>query len=169
MNLTTDQTVPADADADGQGEAITALGAVRVRWRGRVVTGVELAPRESATSPMAMPDWIADELERYCRDPSFCFTLTRQPAGTSFQRRVWQLIAAIPAGRTRTYAGIAAELGSGPRAVGGACRANPYPLLVPCHRVVAVNGLGGFAGDTDGQLLAFKRRLLTHEGALACA
>ena len=55
MNLTTDQTVPADADADGQGEAITALGAVRVRWRGRVVTGVELAPRASATSPMADP------------------------------------------------------------------------------------------------------------------
>jgi methylated-DNA-[protein]-cysteine S-methyltransferase len=169
MKLTSDQIVPADADADGQGEAVTPLGTVRVRWHGRVVTGVELAPRMSAASPTETPDWISEQLDRYCRDPTFCFTLTTQPAGTPFQRRVWQLIAAIPAGRTRTYADIAAELGSGPRAVGGACRANPYPLLVPCHRVVAVNGLGGFAGDTDGRLLAFKRRLLAHEGALSAA
>jgi len=167
IDLATDPIVP--ADADGQGEAITPLGAVRVCWCGRVVTGVALVPRVSTDSPMAIPDWIAGQLERYCRDPSFCFTLARQPAGTPFQRRVWQLIAAIPAGRTRTYADIAAELGSGPRAVGGACRANPYPLLVPCHRVVAVKGLGGFAGDADGQLLAFKRRLLVHEGALSAA
>ena len=165
----TGQIGTADADAGGQAEAITPLGTVRVRWCGRVVTGVELAPQASAASLTAVPRWIAGQLDRYCRDPTFRFTLAMQPAGTPFQRRVWRLIAAIPAGQTRTYADIAAELSSGPRAVGGACRANPYPLLVPCHRVVAANGLGGFAGDTDGQLLAFKRRLLAHEGALSAA
>jgi methylated-DNA-[protein]-cysteine S-methyltransferase len=107
------------------------------------------------------------EILAYCRQPNFRFSVATEPVGTAFQRRVWQAIAAIPAGCTRTYSEIAAELGSSPRAVGGACRANPYPLLVPCHRVVAVNGLGGFAGDTKGRLLAFKRRLLTHEAVLS--
>jgi methylated-DNA-[protein]-cysteine S-methyltransferase len=107
------------------------------------------------------------EILAYCRQPNFRFSVATEPVGTAFQRRVWQVIAAIPAGCTRTYSEIAAELGSSPRAVGGACRANPYPLLVPCHRVVAVNGLGGFAGDTKGRLLAFKRRLLTHEAVLS--
>ena len=51
-----------------------------------------------------------------------------------------------------------------PRAVGQACRANPCPIVVPCHRVVAVKGLGGFAGDRDGRKLAIKRWLLRHEG-----
>lgn len=161
----------AEPDVEMQGQTDTPLGTVRVRWRGRVLTRVELAPPVSAAALTAIPertipDWIGTPLQRYCHDPSFRFTLAVQPAGTLFQQRVWQLIAAIPAGQTRTYAQLAAELGSGPRAVGGACRANPYPLLVPCHRVVALNGLGGFAGDTEGRLLAFKRRLLVHEGAL---
>ncbi|MGB5737391.1 MAG: methylated-DNA--[protein]-cysteine S-methyltransferase [Thiohalocapsa sp.] len=157
------------ADADRCGQLRTRLGLVAVRWRGQVVTRVELAPRGGEASSAPFPDWIARQLDAYCLDPTFLFSLARQPAGTPFQQRVWQLIATIPPGGTRTYADLAAELGSGPRAVGGACRANPYPLLVPCHRVVAVNGLGGFAGDTDGRLLAFKRRLLMHEGALAAA
>lgn len=86
-----------------------------------------------------------------------------RPAGTDFQRRVWRLLQTIPFGRTRTYGEIARELGSSPRAVGGACRANPLPLLIPCHRVVATTGLGGYAGRTSGAWFAIKAQLLRHE------
>ena len=85
--------------------------------------------------------------------------------GSAFQRRVWRALQQIPAGQTRTYGQLAAQLKSSPRAVGNACRQNPVPLLVPCHRVVAATGLGGFGGETRGKRLAMKRWLLEHEGA----
>jgi O-6-methylguanine DNA methyltransferase len=81
--------------------------------------------------------------------------------GTAFQRRVWAALRAIPAGKTVTYARLAASLKrpKAARAVGGACGANPAPLLIPCHRVVAAHGgLGGFSGG-----LHWKRKLLERE------
>lgn len=107
------------------------------------------------------------QLDHYFQDPRFRFRLPLATPGTPFQRRVWAALRAIPAGETRTYGELAAELGSSARAVGGACRANPVPIVVPCHRVVAVDGLGGFSGATAGPRLAAKRWLLAHEGALA--
>lgn len=75
-------------------------------------------------------------------------------------------IAAIPRGRTATYGELATSLGSAPRAVGQACGANPFPLIVPCHRVTSAAGLGGFANAREGWLLEVKRWLLAFEGAL---
>jgi len=163
------QATPMRDEPERRALLTTPLGGVAVRWRDAVVTGVELdpAPGDGATDRAGVPAWLLRQIDAYCAHPGFRFSLPTAPAGTPFQREVWRLIAAIPAGTTRTYAEIAAELGSAPRAVGGACRANPYPLLVPCHRVVSKAGLGGFAGDTSGRLVAFKRRLLAHEGVLA--
>ena len=82
-------------------------------------------------------------------------------SGTAFQRKVWAALQTIPAGKTETYAGLAASLKKpkAARAVGGACGANPVPLLIPCHRVVAAQGgLGGFSGG-----LHWKRKLLGRE------
>ncbi len=70
---------------------------------------------------------------------------------------------AIPVGETRRYGDAASALNSAARAVGGACRRNPVPLVVPCHRIVAANGLGGFDGQRDGAELDFKQWLLNHE------
>jgi len=81
--------------------------------------------------------------------------------GTAFQQRVWNALCAIPLGETKSYGDIAREVGSpkGTRAVGMACGANPIPLIVPCHRVVAAGGkLGGFSGGLD-----WKKRLLAIE------
>ena len=95
--------------------------------------------------------------------------------GTDFQRKVWREIEKIPLGKTRTYAEIAKAVGSpgAARAVGSACGANPIPLFVPCHRVVASNGIGGYGGSAArawrpaGQdPIAFKRALLAREGVL---
>ncbi len=85
--------------------------------------------------------------------------------GSPYQRAVWKALLAIPWGEVRTYGEIARELGSGPRAVGGANHRNPVAILVPCHRVVAVGGgLGGYGGGLDR-----KRWLLAHETAHAPA
>jgi methylated-DNA-[protein]-cysteine S-methyltransferase len=106
------------------------------------------------------------QLRAWLKDPAFAFSLPLAPAGTAFQRRVWDGITAIGPGETRTYGELAQAIGSGPRAVGNACGANPYPLIVPCHRVVAANrGLGGFARQRGGFLLDVKRWLLRHEGS----
>lgn len=105
------------------------------------------------------------QVERYLADPAAEFELPLKPAGTGFQRRVWDTVSAIPCGRLSTYGEVARMLHSGPRAVGQACGANPYPLAIPCHRVVSSTGLGGFAHNDDGFHLAIKRWLLAHEGA----
>lgn len=106
------------------------------------------------------------QLRAYLKNPAFVFTLPLAPAGTPFQRRVWDAIAAIGPGETRSYGVLATALQSGPRAVGNACGANPYPLVVPCHRVIATDhGLGGFARQRGGFLLDVKRWLLAHEQA----
>lgn len=107
------------------------------------------------------------QIERYIDDPEFEFDLPLASRGTPFQRRVWGKIAAIGPGRTRSYGDLARELGSAARAVGQACGANPLPLVVPCHRVLAASGIGGFAHHQGGFLLTVKRWLLAHEGAAA--
>jgi methylated-DNA-[protein]-cysteine S-methyltransferase len=104
---------------------------------------------------------------RYIDDPQFRFDLPLKCAGSPFQRRVWACIASIPSGRTLTYGEIATRLGSAPRAVGQACGANPHPVIIPCHRVVAAGGLGGFAHRDAGFLLSVKRWLLQHEAPRA--
>lgn len=106
----------------------------------------------------------ARQLRAYLANPDFAFGLPLRPSGTAFQRRVWDQIAAIPNHQTRTYGELAKALHNAPRAVGQACGANPFPLVVPCHRVIASGGgLGGFARHGGGFLLDVKRWLLTHE------
>ena len=108
----------------------------------------------------------AHALRAWLEDPDQPFPVPLAPCGTPFRRRVWAAIAAIPRGRTATYGELAAGLGSAPRAVGQACGANPYPLIVPCHRVIASDGgLGGFSRQRGGFLLDVKRWLLAHESA----
>lgn len=107
---------------------------------------------------------LQTELAAYFVDHRCRFSIPLALSGTPFQKRVWQALRKIPAGKTLTYGQLAAKLQSGPRAVGNACRANPIPILVPCHRVIGKHGIGGYAGQTSGERLAVKRWLLRHEG-----
>lgn len=119
----------------------------------------EIAPRG------ALAERAARQLRRYLEDADFRFDLPlARAAGTPFQRAVWREIAHVPRGRVVRYGDIAKRLHSAPRAVGQACGANPFPLVIPCHRVVSAQGLGGFANHRDGFLIATKRWLLAHEG-----
>lgn len=107
----------------------------------------------------------ARQTQAWLKDPAFVFDLPLIDCGTPFRKKVWAEISRIPLGETRSYGQLAAAIGSAPRAVGGACGANPYPLIVPCHRVISASGgLGGFAHDDEqGFHLDVKRWLLAHE------
>ena len=89
------------------------------------------------------------------------FDLPLRAEGTPFRKKVWQALRAVPYGQTRSYGEIAHAVDSAPRAVGGACGANPIAIIVPCHRIVGAGGwIGGFSGG-DG--CATKNILLEHE------
>jgi methylated-DNA-[protein]-cysteine S-methyltransferase len=91
------------------------------------------------------------------------FDLPLAPAGTSFETNVWAAMQAIPYGETRCYGDLAHAIHSAPRAVGRACGKNPIPIVIPCHRVLARGGLGGYSGAGG---LGTKRQLLALEGAV---
>ncbi len=107
---------------------------------------------------------LKKQLQHYFSSASSSFSLPLNLSGTDFQQRVWHALRQIPPGKTKTYGQLADELHSSPRAVGNACRDNPVPLIVPCHRVVSASGLGGFCGQTEGAEVRIKHWLLRHEG-----
>jgi len=145
----------------------TPFAVLGIRTAHGAVTGIEYLPRrERAQAPAdAVAERACRQIERYLADPRWRFTLPLAPAGSDFRRKVWNALTRIPVGESRTYGELARSLHSAPRAVGGACGANPIALVIPCHRVVGSQGsLGGFMGVTEGEPIAIKRWLLTHEG-----
>ena len=132
---------------------------------GMELTGLDFLPL--GTPPLEPQDTISKrvctQLQAYFADPSFKFDLPIAPKGTDFQARVWQALRHIPDGTTQSYGELAKLLHSAPRAVGQACGANRIPVIIPCHRVLAKNGLGGFMNSTDGDSMTIKRWLLQHE------
>jgi len=126
-----------------------------------------LAPGTPALKPQnPLAAEVCRQLRAWLKNPDFVFDLPLRLDGTAHQQKVWRAIQEIPRGHTRSYAEIAAALSSAPRAVGQACGANPVPLIVPCHRVIAKNGgLGGFMGGRNALPLAIKEWLLRYENA----
>lgn len=102
------------------------------------------------------------QLEAYFAGDLMTFDLPLAPAGSPFQQRVWSAMCEIPHGDTWTYGELASRADTAPRAVGGACGANPIPIIIPCHRVVAANGGGGYSGrgglKTKSALLDLENR-----------
>ena len=140
------------------------FGWVGIRTRDGLISEITLIPPELAvqakTAEAASP--AVAQIQAYLNNPNTTLTFQYLSLGTPYQQRVWQAISQIPCGETRTYTELAQQIGSGPRAVANACGANPLPLLVPCHRVVAKNGLGGFMQGVEGGM-EIKQWLLAHE------
>ena len=141
----------------------SAKGLARLHFPGVVPTNAQAAPGRAAAvirtwhsiTKAALKTVLAGRRPR-------TFPPLDLTAGTPFQQIIWRALQEIPVRQTRSYGEIARAIGKpkGVRAVGGACGANPIPVLVPCHRVLAANGkLGGFSGGLD-----WKRRLLAREG-----
>ena len=121
---------------------------------------------DSASLPenrSALTDCAAGQICEYLAGKRREFDLPLQPDGTPFQQRVWSGMQRIPYGQVRSYGELASMIGypRAARAVGSACGANRILLLIPCHRVVAKNGIGGYGGN-----IALKRRLLSLEGVI---
>ncbi len=145
------------------------LGPLRLTAECGALTALDWgrAPAEDADPHLAaLLDEAARQIAAYFEGRLTRFDLPLAPTGTAFRRRVWSLMEAIPHGRTVTYGDLAREAGSAPRAIGGACGANPLPILIPCHRVLAVNGPGGYSGAGG---LTTKRHLLELERRFAMA
>ncbi len=121
----------------------------------------ELSPLEGVVREVLDAYFAADPLYL-----SLLARITLAPQGTPFQQQVWRMLLRIPWGQTQTYGALAAVLPSAAQAVGQACKANPIAVLIPCHRVVAVSGLGGYGGAQGGGDWERKGWLLRHEGAL---
>jgi len=140
----------------------TRFGRLRLTSRGGAVVALAWADdgTEAGDAPDAVLERASAELRAYCDDPGTPITVPLAPEGTAYRLRVWEAMRAIPPGETRTYAQIACAAGGVARSVGGACGANPIPILIPCHRVVAGAGLGGFSAPGGAPL---KLRLLAHE------
>lgn len=139
---------------------LTNLGDLTISEEGGVIVALDWGRgRDQQETPLLCR--ARDQLQDYFDGKRLTFDLPLAPHGSAFQKRVWAALCAIPPGETRSYADIARAIGSAPRAVGGANGANPIPIIIPCHRVVAADGsLGGYSGG-DGP--ATKRYLLDLE------
>lgn len=152
----------------------TPVGYLGIQISGRELSGIEFLGKQTPATNAKNVDsrdtatehskrLIREALNNYFHDPRSCRQPTTLLQGTPFQLRVWKALSSINPGHTRTYGDIAAELKSSARAVGNACRQNPVPIFIPCHRVVARSGRGGFMGQTTGEAMQIKEWLLAHE------
>ena len=117
-----------------------------------------IAPKDAFTAQ------VCEQLQAYLKNPDRVLEVPMELHGTPHQTKVWTALRSIPRGEVRTYGWLAEQVGSSPRAVGGACGDNPIPLFIPCHRIVAKQGAGGFMHRASGTALEIKAWLLRHEG-----
>ncbi len=138
----------------------TPTGPVILTEEDSAIVGCEWGRGGTETS--AVLARAARQLNEYFKEERKAFDLPLQVNGSEFQQRVCEAMLAIPFGQTRTYGEIAADLGVPAQAVGQGCGGNPIPILIPCHRVLGANGLGGFSGRGGVET---KVLLLRHEKA----
>ncbi len=110
-------------------------------------------------------DEIQRQFRQYWLNTGKLININLLKQGSDFRHRVWAELCKIPFGETMTYSALAGKINSSARAVGNACRDNPYPVIIPCHRVVSVSGMGGYCGQTEGDFMAIKYKLLDYEAA----
>ena len=141
------------------------FGAIGIRVEAGALKELSYLPPTYEARPAtdALSKKVAKQVEAYLKNPDHAFDLDLPVVGTEHQRKVWDVINAIPRGKVLTYAEVARRIRSAPRAVGQACGANWFPLVIPCHRVTATGGIGGFARHDGGFHQNVKRWLLQHE------
>ena len=139
----------------------TPLGALTVSEEAGCIVALDWG-WGSIQSETALLRSAADQLQEYFDGLRQSFELPLAPSGSPYRQRVWTVLRAIPYGQTRSYAAIAAAAGGSPRSIGGANGANPIPIIIPCHRVTATAGPGGYSGGdgvaTKTWLLALEAR-----------
>jgi methylated-DNA-[protein]-cysteine S-methyltransferase len=157
-----------NTDAEYQACIPFSVISLGIRCTDKVLLGIDFLPHDTPTiAPAnAFAHRVCQALNDYLQHPSQPLDVPLIAQGTAFQQRVWQEISRVPAGQVITYGELAKRTRSGPRAVANACGANKVPLVIPCHRVVGSNGIGGFMRGKRTNALNIKSWLLAHEGAL---
>lgn len=143
----------------------TPLGYLSISMSDSSVSSVDFLKNKKSIGNLdgALSKKTTKQIENYFQNPKKKFDLPLELNGTPFQKRVWRALQKIPAGEVRTYGQIAKQLKTASQAVGNACRANPVPIIIPCHRVVSATGLGGYMGKVSGKSTDIKQWLLDHE------
>lgn len=139
----------------------TAAGILEVSHCAHVITKTTWCLE--ASKEFTVADKWAMEIQGYLNNERQNLSINCQKQGSHFRNKVWSEICNIPAGQVVTYSALAQRVDSGARAVANACRDNPFPGIIPCHRVVSVSGLGGYMGETSGIFLEIKKKLLACE------
>lgn len=140
----------------------TPVCTIKIHRRQDVITHIDWDFSQDADLAENHGQQLAD----FWPEPKQTVTIKLLKQGTAHQNKVWAELLKIPLGSTLTYSALAKKIGSAARAVGNACRTNPYTLLIPCHRVVAVNGMGGYSGHRHGEYMLIKEKLLAYEADL---
>lgn len=143
------------------------IGTLRLEYSQGALNRLTFVDQQKSDDHSHQKSFIAQlyhALASYWQDPNYSWQINLAITGTKFQQRVWQALRSIPSGEVRHYQQLADEIGSHARPIANACRQNPIPLIIPCHRVVAKNNLGGYAGETEGRMMEIKKWLLRHEG-----
>ena len=142
------------------------LGVLGIKMDGNAISRLLFLDEDAAeVRPCnAAAERAANAIKRYLDNPKKTPRVSIELKGTDFQQKVWHALQQLKPGEVVSYGELAKRLGTGARAIGNACRNNPVPVLVPCHRVVAQKSLGGFSGKQSGLMMDIKTWLLTHEG-----
>ena len=143
----------------------TPLGNLGIRCSDHSLLGIDFLPIDNSPdhSCSNFSARVREQLLEYFINPRFQFNIPLELRGTAFQVKVWNSLRSIRCGDTWRYGELARQLNSGARAIGQACASNPIPIIVPCHRVVSTNGIGGFMHHAKGNPLVIKQWLLAHE------
>jgi methylated-DNA-[protein]-cysteine S-methyltransferase len=151
-----------------QARLVTPFATLGVLTDGAALLGIRFLPmsvgEKAATNAIAQR--VSEQLLQYLAGGDHLFDVPLKLAGSQHELDVWTAMRAIPAGETETYGSLATRIGSSSRAVGTACGRNPVPVIIPCHRVVASTGLGGFMGGKRSDSLSIKQWLLHHESKI---
>ena len=143
------------------------IGKLLIVCNANLITTIQFYSKDTAISHQVANSPLLhqtqQQISNYFKNPQQHFNINIAPAGTTLQKCIWRACQNIDIGTTKTYSEIAQQVGTSPRVVGNALSKNPILLIIPCHRVVAKSGIGGFAGQTNGTKLDSKKWLLRHE------
>jgi len=141
----------------------TPIGCIKITVNNKYLTNLKFIQKSTLKIDNSIfVKSIEQQLQSYFSNPKFKIKIPIKPHGTTFQKSVWNKLQEIPSGIVCTYGELAKKLNSSPRAIGQACKANPIPIIIPCHRIISKTSVGGFMGNST-KFLKIKKNLLSHE------
>ena len=139
------------------------VGKLGLNIVGDYLVGIDFLKSQVKLSNNALKSHhIIEQINQYFANPCLLFTVPFKVDGTGLQQKIWSHIQKISCGKTITYGELARNVGTSPRVIGNACRRNPLPIIIPCHRVVSAVNIGGYCGNNQ-ETIKIKQWLLQHE------